>query len=115
MALQDDLLALERQFWTKGADFYRQALDRQCLVAFTEMAGVMSPDQIAGTVGDVVRWRDVEIDVEGLLQPEPTVAILTYRVQAMRDGSSYRALVSSLYVQRDGAWKMAFHQQTPDR
>ena len=48
-----------------------------------------------------------------MLQPTSYLAILTYRARAVRgDTERYQALVSSVYVRRDGAWKLAFHQQT---
>jgi hypothetical protein len=69
---------------------------------------------VAGTVTDGPRWRDLEMEAEGILQPISDVALLTYRASAVRGGEErYRALVSSAYVKRDGAWKLAFHQQTP--
>jgi hypothetical protein len=41
------------------------------------------------------------------------VALVTYAAVAERDGQRYSALMSSLYVRRQGLWKLAFHQQTP--
>jgi hypothetical protein len=43
------------------------------------------------------------------------VALLTYRVTARWEHkeSEYPALASSIYVKRDGAWRLAFHQQSP--
>ena len=113
MTLEQDLLALEKQFWTAGADFYRRTVDDQCLLAFAEMAGVMSRDAVAATITDD-RWSDLTIETCGVLQAGGGVAILTYRARARRaDGRPYAALVSSVYVERDGGWKLAFHQQTP--
>ena len=40
--LANDLLSLEKQFWSGDADFYRRNLDDSCLVVFAEMAGPMS-------------------------------------------------------------------------
>jgi hypothetical protein len=52
--------------------------------------------------------------VEDVLRPGKDVAIFTYRAEATRaEGSDYRALVSSGYVNREGKWKMMFHHQTP--
>lgn len=110
----EDLLTIERALWTGGPDAYRHHLDEQCMIAFTEMAGVASRDQVAGSVEGGPRWRDPDIEVEGLLQPSPDVAILTYRATAVRgEDEPYHALVSSGYIRRDGGWKMMFHQQTP--
>lgn len=115
MALQDELLAIERKLWSSGAAPYREHLDDECLVAFTEMAGVSSREDIAASVEGGERWRELGIEMQGLVQPTTEVAILTYEATAVRgeDGERYRALVSSGYVMRDGAWKMVFHQQTP--
>ena len=71
-------------------------------------------DQIARTVGDGPRWRDVELSTKGVVEPIDDFALLTYEANATRgDGEPYHALVSSGYVKRAGAWKLAFHQQTP--
>jgi hypothetical protein len=113
MELRDDLLKMEKQLWSGGQREYRDALDSDCLVAFTEMAGVSSRDAIASQAS-ANRWHDVDIDVDGLLRPTDDVAILTYHVHAVREQNMpYDAVVSSGYVRRDGAWKMMFHQQTP--
>lgn len=113
MALKDDLLSIERELWKGEADAYRQNLDDDCLVAFTEMAGVSTREDIAGMVEGGPRWRDVELEVEGFLHLTEEVAILCYRASAVRGEDRYRALVSSGYVRRGDAWKMMFHQQTP--
>ena len=114
MTISQDLIAIEKKFWTSGEAFYRQNVDDTCLIAFTEMAGVFDKAEIAATAKDDKRWRDVEIKQKGLIEPTPNVAILSYEAHATRhDGQPYEALVSTGYVKRDGAWKMAFHQQTP--
>jgi hypothetical protein len=115
MSLQNDLLALEKQFWSGDAAFYRQNLDDECLTVFTEMAGVQTKEEVAGMVAkDSRRWQDLTIDEKGLVEPTRDVAILSYEARATRgNGERYKALVSSGYVRRNGAWKLAFHQQTP--
>lgn len=117
MALKDDLLSIERELWGSEAEAYRRNLDDDCLVVFTEMSGVWSRDEVAGMVEGGESWRDVEMEVEGIVRPGPDFAVLTYRAKALRgEGESeerYHALVSSGYVNRDGPWKMVFHQQTP--
>jgi hypothetical protein len=114
MTAKDDLLALERGFWTGDAAFYRQHLDAVCVTAFTEMAGAFKKDEIAGMIKDADRWRDLDIDVKAFLEPVPGLALLTYQVRATRkSGEPYAAVVSSGYIKRDGAWKMVLHHQTP--
>jgi hypothetical protein len=114
MTLENELLAIEKSLWTGGPDSYRRHLDADCLVAFTEMTGVSSRDQIAGTVSGAERWRELQTEVEGIVRPTPEVALLTYRASAVRgEGERYRALVSSGYVRRSDGWKLMFHQQAP--
>lgn len=114
MALDQDLMKLERGFWTEGADYYRQHVDEECLLAFAEMAGVHSNAEIAGMNPGAANWRNVELNEKGLVRLSDDSVVLTYEVSANRKtGEPYKALVSTGYVKRDGEWKMAFHQQTP--
>jgi hypothetical protein len=114
-SVEQDLLALEKQFWTGGSKFYEENVDESCLIAFnSDMAGVMSNKDIAATVKDGNRWKDLEIELKGLVAHSVDTAILTYEARATREGGEhYAALVSTGYVKRDGRWKMVFHQQTP--
>jgi hypothetical protein len=109
------LLEVERKLWLGSEGEYRNALDDDCLVAFTSMAGVSSRDAIANQA-DAQRWQRIDMDVEGYLEPTEDVALLTYRASAVRgNGEPYEARVSSGYVRRDGSWKLMFHAQTPLR
>jgi hypothetical protein len=113
MSLQQDLMAIERALWTGGPDAYEEHTDDECLVAFTEMAGVMSRRDIAKTA-EQGRWKDVVLTSKGLAELTDGAAMITYECAARRkDGQPYRALVSSAYVKRPDGWKIAFHQQTP--
>jgi len=60
--IREALLALEKQFWTGDAAFYRENVDRSCLVAFTEMSGVTGNAEIAATAGEGNRWKRVNAD-----------------------------------------------------
>lgn len=114
MALGQDLMRLEKGFWTEGADYYRDHVDEACLLAFTEMAGVHSNEEIAEMNPGAGNWRNVELDEKGVVELSDGAVVLTYEASAERKtGEPYRALVSTGYVKRDGKWKMAFHQQTP--
>jgi len=114
MTTMEELLPIEKSLWTGGPDAYRRHVDETCLLAFTKMAGVYSSDDITATVADGPRWQELEIDVQGLVQPAADVAMLTYRASAIRgDDERYRALVGSGYVRRDDGWKLMYHQQTP--
>jgi hypothetical protein len=112
--IKDNLLEIEKAFWTGDEAFYKEHVDKDCLVAFEEMSGVMSNAKIAATVKDGNRWRDLKIDAIGAVEPKEDVTILSYEVKAVRqNGEPYAALVSSGYVKRGNDWKMMFHTQTP--
>jgi len=114
MALDQDLLKLEKGFWTEGGDYYREHVDDECLLAFDGMAGVHSNEEIAGMNPGAGNWNGAKLDEKGLLELLDDSVILTYEVNATKkDGSPYHALCSTGYVKRDGEWKMMFHQQTP--
>ena len=85
MTIQDEVLAIERGFWTGGANFYRQNLDDVCVTVFTEMAGAFKRDEIAGMITDTDRWRDLNLGIKGFLEPAPGFAILTYAVKATEE------------------------------
>jgi ketosteroid isomerase-like protein len=112
MALEQDLLAIDRNFWTGGPEAYLTHCDDQCLVVFSEMAKVMSKEDIAKTA-EAGRWGDINLAPKGFMQLSDQSAIVSYECSAKRkDGQPYRALISSGYVRRADGWKMAFHQQT---
>ncbi len=49
-----------------------------------------------------------------MLERVSGMALLSYEANGRRGtGEQYHADVTSGYVKRDGAWKLAFHQQTP--
>ena len=79
---------------------------------FSEMAGVMSKDDIAKSA-EKGRWKDVSMQRKGMAQLSDTSAVITYECEATRkNGQPYHAVVSSGYVSRPDGWKLAFHQQT---
>jgi hypothetical protein len=115
MELQDTLFAMEEQFWKGDADFYVHALTEDALMVFPAPAGLLDKSQIVRSIATSQRWKEVSFQARHLVQPAPSVALLTYRVSARREGQEarYVALASSLYVERADAWELAFHQQTP--
>ena len=54
---------------------------------------------------------DVVVTLLGINQD---VGIISYKVEAMRSGKEYKALISSAWGKlQNGTWKMHTHQQTP--
>jgi hypothetical protein len=112
MALEQDLLAIDKNFWTGGPEAYLAHCDDRCLVVFSEMAKVRSKEDIAKTA-EAGRWGDINLTPKGFMQLSDQSAIVSYECSAKRKGGQpYRALISSGYIRRPDGWKMAFHQQT---
>ncbi len=111
------LLELEDQGWAalssgKGAGFYEEHLAEDARMVFP--FGVMTRAGSVEAMRVAPPWSRYRIEDPTVAQLTPGSALLTYRAIAQRDGQQeYRAWMSSVYVLRDGRWKMAFHQQTP--
>jgi hypothetical protein len=113
MSLQQDLMSIERTFWTGGPEAYEDHADDECLVVLADMASTMSRQEIAKTA-EKGRWSAVALVPKGMAALDDASAVVTYECSARReDGRAYHALVSSAYVRRHDGWKLAFHQQTP--
>jgi len=112
--LMDRLVDLERGFWTGDGDFYRGNLTDDAVMVFPDPVGVLDRRSIVESISAASRWNNVEIGAPACVRVADGAALLTYRATAGREGQPpYEALASSLYVERGGAWRLAFHQQTP--
>lgn len=118
MAHDSELIEIERRLWTNDAAFYEDALIKEALLVLPA-AGVIAKhlvvDAILAENADGRRCADVEFDEVRSLSLADDAAVLTYRVAARRDPQSPKgwARASSVYVRRNGKWKLAFHQHTP--
>lgn len=81
-------------------------------MVFPAPAGILHRDKIVASIKDGPRWVKVEMHEPQIVRPADSVAILTYRADASREGdaSNYSTLASSTYTLHDGTWKLAFHQ-----
>lgn len=109
----DAVWTSERRLWLDGAEAYAELMATQCVMAFGPM-GVMRNKVIVDNLHEAPRWADVAFADQVFTQPAERVQILAYKAEARRDGAKpYRALCTSTYVQEDGSWRIAQHQQTP--
>lgn len=113
------LVRLEEQGWDAlttddGAAFYETLLTEGATMLFPG-TGLLDRDAILEAMRSAPPWRRYRIEGVSVHHVGEGAALLTYRATAQREGQSpYEAYVSSLYVQQDRAWKLAFHQHTPD-
>jgi hypothetical protein len=77
---------------------------------------VLTKPQTIDAIANGPRWNSVDFTDQRLVRLTPDAVVLVYRASGSRDGGDpYSALVSSVYVARDGEWKVALHQQSPER
>jgi hypothetical protein len=115
--LLDELLDWERRYWAAAGDpeFYDAHLAESALMVFPAPYGIFDRAATIEAVGNSAGWRSYELDEAVAVELGDDGAVLAYRARAVRaDGSAYDAYVASVYVRREGEWKLALHQQTPD-
>lgn len=115
MEIETTLVGLERRFWTGDADFYRQNLADDAVMVLPDPAGTLGREEVVASLVAAPRWSEVEIAEPRLVPLGFGAAVLAYRATARREDlpAPYVASCGSVYVRRDGAWLLAFHQQTP--
>jgi hypothetical protein len=114
MGLEALLIDLEKRFWKGDADFYRQHVARNSLMVFPEPVGMLEREETIDAIASGPRWTEVEFEKASVIRLTGESAIVAYKATAHRGEDVYTTLASSAYVQEDGSWKLAFHQQTPD-
>jgi hypothetical protein len=117
MSLEQELLAIEEGFWTDPdrVHYYGEHMAGDAVMVFPEPTGILDEAAIIETLEGGSAWAEVRIEDVDFVHLRDSGAILAYRAHARRDGGdSYSAYAASVYVlQDDGAWRLAFHQQTP--
>ena len=118
MALDKQLMDIERKLWSNNAFFYKDHLIEEALLVFPETGVItrgVAVDAILTENAEGRRWAEVQFDDVRSLQLTEDVTVLTYRVAARweHEESKSSARASSVYIKRNGVWKLAFHQQTP--
>ncbi len=115
-----NLVELERQGWqalSSGRDaaqaFYRSLLTDDAVMVFPGGMLLRGKEQILESM-DARPWTSFQLRETQVISPSENASVVIYRVAAQREGGDpYVALISSLYVVRQGQWKLALHQQTP--
>lgn len=109
---------LEHEGWTalcKGRDeavaFYGDVLADHVTMLFPGGLRLRGKQQVLDAIEP--EWTDYSIrDLE--VAETGDTAVLSYFAEAQRrEGDRYQALISSVYVWTDDAWRIVLHQQTP--
>jgi hypothetical protein len=114
--LEQSLWELAQKFWLEGPDFHARHLTDDCVLLLPRPTGVLSKDSAIAWVRDTPRWTGVRFGGRRLLRLNDRTILLAYNASAHRrkELTTYRVLASSLYVNRDADWHVAFHQATLD-
>ncbi len=118
MPIQDELLELERAGWDSlcrgtGDEFYGETMTADALMVLAN-GTVMDRGTVVTALADAPAWADYEIDDPRLVTVGDEAHALVYTGTGRRDGGDdFVGIMTSVYVRRDGVWKLAFYQQTP--
>ncbi|MCR2791893.1 nuclear transport factor 2 family protein [Microbacterium sp. zg.Y625] len=114
-----ELLRLENAGWQSlcdgsGGDFYGTVMTDDGLMVLAD-GSVLDRAQVIASLADAPAWSAYEITDERLVEIGRDAAAFVYRGRAFRasGGPPFQAQMSSVYVRRDGEWRLALYQQTP--
>jgi hypothetical protein len=118
MELQEELIQIERSLWTNDPEIYEATYTPDAILIFPEVGKIstsVAVDAIRKENRDGRHWAEVRIDDQTTSQLAPHIILLTYRATARwnDEASASGTLCATLYINRDSAWRVAFHQQTP--
>jgi hypothetical protein len=110
----EELLEIDESLARGSGDDYRARLTDDAVVLIPGM-GLLDREACAAAVDATPGpgWGAIEITDARLVALGEDSAAIAYRFSGERGDSRYEALMSSVYVRRDGEWKLALHQQTP--
>ncbi|MGN6203927.1 nuclear transport factor 2 family protein [Humibacter sp.] len=117
--LLQTLLDLERAGWdslceSRGDAFYGRIMTDDAVMVLAN-GEVMDRDAVVASLGQAPPWSTYELADVRLMRVGIDGAALVYRGTARREpsGPAFTALMSSVYLRRDGEWRLALYQQTP--
>ncbi len=114
-ALTDEILAIERRFWTESddPDTFRELVADGGLSVIEPM-GAIEKDQAISMTAEAP-WTDVEMTDVVVHAITSDVAILTYHGSARqaKEGTPYRGSIASTYVRIGGRWQLAMTAHQP--
>ena len=115
----DELLDLEHAGWASlcdgtGSEFYGDIMTDDAVMVLAN-GTVMDRGDVVEALRDAPPWSAYEIDDVRLVQLDEDSSAVVYIGTGHRgdDDRPFVGVMTSVYVRRDGDWKLALYQQTP--
>jgi hypothetical protein len=115
----DDLIAIERTLWENDFGIYEEKYLAGAVLIFPEVGRIDRDTAVAAIRQENAegrKWAEVRFDdLDGRWLATDSVALISYTATARwnYESSASQTLCASVYVREGGAWRVAFHQQTP--
>lgn len=115
--LKDELISIEYSLWKNEPNIYHQTFTPEVVLIFPQVGRIGRNEAVAAIREENKAgraWAEVNLDDAATLVLGDETVLLTYRAVARwnYEKVATTTLCSTLYVKRDGYWKVAFHQQT---
>ena len=114
----EELLQLEHRGWEylcegTGADFYGQLMTPDAVMVLAH-GFVLDRDAVIASLNDAPPWDRYTISDVRLIELSDNTTALVYTARASRAGEpEFHALMSSVYLRKNGDWRLVLYQQTP--
>ncbi len=115
----DELIELEHAGWASlcngtGGAFYGDLMTDDALMVLANGA-VMNRTEVISALEESPPWSAYEIDDVQVVPLGDGAAALVYVGTGHREAGDppFVGAMTSVYVRRDGGWKLALYQQTP--
>lgn len=118
--VEKDLLEAERRGWDALCDGTGDAVYGELMTDDAVMVlangQLMDRTTVVAALGQAPPWRTYEIKDARIVDLGADSAALVYTGLAYGDAPepAFTGLMSSVYVRRDGTWRLALYQQTPE-
>ena len=111
----EDLERLERAGWDAlcagtGSDFYGTLMTADGVMVLAH-GMVLDRDDVVASLGEAPPWASYSLSELRVVPLGDDASALVYRADAARPGTEFSALMTSVYVRRDGEWRLAVYQQ----
>ncbi|CEA07793.1 hypothetical protein BN1051_01116 [Arthrobacter saudimassiliensis] len=108
----EELLVLERQLAAEGAPAYVELLHQEALLVVP--GAVLDRSRCIDAIAASPGWDDIDLAPLWYFRNGRS-AVHTYRFTGRRGGETYRAVMSSSWVDTPEGARLIHHQQTPER